>query len=249
MQASLCETAHRRLSAVKTQDLGSGFQGSPLRCLSLPRAFPTQERLMDIAILGSGRIGATLARRFTEEGHDVALANSRGAASLEPLIAELGPRARAAEDIAAAADGAEVVVLALPFFVYPRLPVDALAGKVVIDAMNYSPGRDGDVPELADDSTSSSELLARNLPGARVVKAFNTMVWSQLGGQGRAPGDPERLVIFVAGDDGEAKAIVKALADAIGFDTVDHGGLAAGRSQQPGSSVYGVPFTLAQTAG
>ena len=204
---------------------------------------------MNIAILGSGRIGSTLARRFTEAGHDVTLANSRGAASLEAQIDELGPRAHAAEDIASAAAWADVVVLALPFSLYGRLPVDALAGKVVIDAMNYSPSRDGDVPELADDSTSSSELLARNLPGARVVKAFNTMVWTQLGADGRAPGDPDRLVIFVAGDDGEAKATVKALADAIGFDTVDHGGLAAGRSQQPGSSVYGVPFTLAQTAG
>ncbi|MDP9258643.1 MAG: NAD(P)-binding domain-containing protein [Actinomycetota bacterium] len=203
---------------------------------------------MQIAILGSGTIGATLARRLTEAGHEVTLANSRGAASLEPLVAELGPRAHAAPDIAAAADGAEVAVLALPFFLYDQLPSGALAGKVVIDPMNYYPGRDGELPQLADDSTTSSELLARHLPGARVVKAFNTMVSTKLGADGRPAGDPERLVIFVAGDDGEAKAVVRALADDIGFDTVDHGGLAAGRAQQPGSAVYGVPFTLAQAA-
>jgi predicted dinucleotide-binding enzyme len=203
---------------------------------------------MHIAILGSGKIGATLARLLTEAGHEVTLANSRGAASLEPLVAELGPRAHAADDIAAAADAAEVALLALPFFLYDRLPAGALAGKVVIDAMNYYPRPGGELPQLADDSTTSSELLARQLPGARVVKAFNTMVSTKLGADGRPAGDPERLVIFVAGDDGEAKAVVRTLADDIGFDTVDHGGLAAGRAQQPGSAVYGVPFTLAQAA-
>jgi predicted dinucleotide-binding enzyme len=203
---------------------------------------------MQVAILGSGKIGATLARRLTEAGHDVTLANSRGAASLGPLVAELGPRARAADGIAPAATAADVVVLALPFRVYDRLPAGAFAGTVVIDAMNYFPGSSGELPELADDSTTSSELVARQLPGARVVKAFNTMVSTQLGADGRPAGDPERLVIFVAGDDGEAKAVVRALADDIGFDSVDHGGLAAGRAQQPGSAVFGVPFKLAQTA-
>jgi 8-hydroxy-5-deazaflavin:NADPH oxidoreductase len=203
---------------------------------------------MQIAILGSGKIGATLARRFTEAGHEVTLANSRGAESLEPLLAELGPRAHAAADLAGAAAAGDVVVLALPFLLYDRLPAAALDGKVVIDAMNYFPGRDGELPRLADDSTTSSELLSRNLPGARVVKAFNTMVWTQLGTEGRPAGDSERLVIFLAGDDAGAKEVARTLADEIGFDTVDHGGLAAGRGQQPGSAVFGVPFTLAQSA-
>jgi predicted dinucleotide-binding enzyme len=203
---------------------------------------------MQVAILGSGRIGATLARGFTQAGHEVTLANSRGAASLEPLVAELGPHAHAAADLAAAAAAGEVVVLALPFSLYDRLPANALAGKIVIDAMNFFPGREGDLPQLADDSTTSSELVARHLPGARVVKAFNTLVSTQLGADGRPAGDPERLVIFVAGDDAEAKAVVRTLADDIGFDTVDHGGLAAGRAQQPGSAVFGVPVTLAQGA-
>jgi predicted dinucleotide-binding enzyme len=204
---------------------------------------------MHVAIIGSGKIGATLARRFTETGHDVTLANSRGADSLAQLVAELGPRAHAAAGVAAAARAGEVVVLALPFFLYPELPAEAFAGKVVVDATNYYAGRDGDIPELLDDSTSSSELIAGHLSGARVVKAFNTMVWTQLGADGRPAGDPDRLLHFVAGDDDGAKEIVRALADGIGFDTIDHGGLASGRAQQPGSAVFGVPLTMAQATG
>jgi predicted dinucleotide-binding enzyme len=203
---------------------------------------------MHVAIIGSGKIGATLARRLSETGHEVTLANSRGPESLAPLVAELGPPAHAAADVAAAAAAGAVVVLALPFFLYDQLPAEAFAGKIVVDATNYYPGRDGDIAELQDDSTTSSELIARHLSGARVVKAFNTMVWTQLGADGRPAGDRDRLLHFVAGDDAVAKAIVRELADDIGFDTIDHGGLAAGRAQQPGSAVFGVPLTLAQTS-
>jgi predicted dinucleotide-binding enzyme len=206
-----------------------------------------KERAMQISIIGSGKLGATLARRFTETGHEVTLANTRGAGSLAPLVAELGPHAHAADDAAAAAAAADVIVLAMPFFVYDQLPPAALAGKIVVDATNYYPGRDGDIPSLQDDSTTSSELIAGHLPRARVVKAFNTMVWTQLAADGRPAGDRERLVLFVAGDDSDAKATVMLLADDIGFDTIDHGALAAGRAQQPGSAVYGVPVTAAQS--
>jgi predicted dinucleotide-binding enzyme len=202
---------------------------------------------MHVAIIGSGKIGATLARRLTEAGHQVTLVNSRGADSLAELVAELGPHAHAAPDVASAAAAGEVVVLALPFFLYDQLPPLAFTGKVVVDATNYYPGRDGDIPALQDDSTTSSELIAAHLPGARVVKAFNTMVWTQLGADGRPAGDRDRLLHFVAGDDTGAKATVMALADDIGFDTIDHGGLAAGRAQQPGSAVFGVPLTIARS--
>lgn len=204
---------------------------------------------MRVAILGSGKIGATLARRFTQTGHEVTIANSRGPGSLAPLLAELGPDAHAAVDVADAAASGDVIVLAVPFFLYDQLPAEAFAGKIVVDATNYYAGRDGHVPALEDDSTTSSELIARHLAGARVVKAFNTMVWTQLGGDGRPPGHRERLLLFIAGDDADAKAVVRRLADDIGFDTIDHGGLAAGRAQQPGSAVYGVPLTIAQARG
>ena len=133
-----------------------------------------------------------------------------------------------------------MVVLAVPFFLYDQLPAGAFAGKIVVDATNYVPGRDGAAGRRSSrTSTTSSELIAAHLAGAHVVKAFNTMVWTQLGADGRPAGDRDRLLLFVAGDDADAKATVIALADAIGFDTIDHGGLAAGRAQQPGSAVYG----------
>jgi predicted dinucleotide-binding enzyme len=153
-----------------------------------------------IGIIGSGNIGATLARRFTEAGHDVTLANSRGPVSLEPLVAELGPRAHAAADVSAAAAAGDIVVLAVPFFLYDQLPVEALAGKVVIDAMNYFPDRDGELPGLADDSTTSSELLAGQLPGARRQGVQRHGVdSSRVGRAARRRSGAAR--IFVAGDD------------------------------------------------
>ena len=126
---------------------------------------------MQIAIIGSGKIGATLARRFTQTGHEATLVNWRGAASLAPLVAELGPHAHAADDIASAAAEAELIVLAVPFFLYDQLPAGAVAGTIVVDATNCYPGRDGHVAELDEDRTTSSELIAAHLTGAQAPRA------------------------------------------------------------------------------
>jgi 8-hydroxy-5-deazaflavin:NADPH oxidoreductase len=198
---------------------------------------------MNIGIVGSGNIGATAARLFAEAGHDVAVSNSRGPETLEGLVAAIGPRARAST-VEEAADFGEVVLVAIPFFAYETLPTDLLAGKIVVDAMNYYPGRDG---EMDLDGLGSSELLARHLPDARVVKAFNTMYYETLGAGGRPDAPPaERLVLFVAGDDAEAKAVVSELIEEIGFTPVDVGTLEDGRKQQPGSPIYNVPMNEAQ---
>jgi 8-hydroxy-5-deazaflavin:NADPH oxidoreductase len=198
---------------------------------------------MNIGIVGSGNIGATAARLFAEAGHEVAVSNSRGPETLEGLVAAIGPRARAST-VEEAADFGEVVLVAIPFFAYETLPTDLLAGKIVVDAMNYYPGRDG---EMDLDGLGSSELLARHLPDARVVKAFNTMYYETLGAGGRPDAPPaERLVLFVAGDDAEAKAVVSELIEEIGFTPVDVGTLEDGRKQQPGSPIYNVPMNEAQ---
>lgn len=193
---------------------------------------------MRIGVIGSGNIGATVARLFARAGHEVAIANSRGPESLAGLVEELGARARAATVEDAASYG-DVVLVAIPFGRYRELPAAPLVGTIVIDAMNYYPNRDGHFPELDDDSTTSSELLAAHLPDARVVKTFNSMYWEVLRDRGEPDAAEDRLVLFVAGDDREAKDRVSALIEEIGFAPVDSGTLReGGRRQQPGSPIY-----------
>lgn len=204
---------------------------------------------MKIGIIGSGNIGATAARLWAREGHEVAVSNSRGGAGLEALVAELGEKARAA-DIEEAARFGEVVLVAIPFGRYATLPAEALAGKIVIDAGNYYPQRDGRFAELDRDETTSSELVAAHLKGARVVKAFNTIWFEHLAKQGDTslPVE-ERRAIFVAGDDAEAKEVVARLVEEIGFAAVDTGPLGeGGRRQQVGTTVYNKELTAKEAA-
>ncbi|MBN1206070.1 MAG: NADPH-dependent F420 reductase [Myxococcaceae bacterium] len=191
---------------------------------------------MKIGIIGSGMIGATSARLFVKAGHEVAISNSRGPESLKGLVQELGPRARATSVEEAAAFG-ELVLLAIPLKAYDTLPRAQLSGKIVIDAMNYYPQRDG---QLDFKGGSSSQFVAQQLPGARVVKTFNTMYFKPLGEEGK-PGAPleDRLVLFVAGDDAEARQTVSRLIEQIGFTPIDTGTLATGgKHQQPGTAIY-----------
>jgi predicted dinucleotide-binding enzyme len=199
---------------------------------------------MKIGIIGSGNIGGTLLKLFSRNGDEVAVSNSRGPETLAGLVDEAGGGARAAT-VEEAAEFGEVVVVAVPLHAYRELPADRLAGRIVVDANNYYAGRDGSIAELDADSTTSTELLAAHLPDSRVVKAFNTMNYRPLATEGRpdAPRD-ERLAIFLAGDDEEAKETVGALIDELGFAPVDTGGLAdGGRRQQPGAPVYGSEMT------
>jgi predicted dinucleotide-binding enzyme len=194
---------------------------------------------MKIGIIGSGNIGSTTARLFVDAGHEVAIANSRGPQTMAELVDSLGERARAATPVQAAAFG-EVVVVATPFGRYRDLPADELEGKIVADATNYYPARDGHIPALDADQMASSQLLASRLDGASVVKVFNTMVSSTLASAGRpdAPMD-QRLAVYVAADDENAKRVVSDLVDQMGFAPVDAGSLADSRREQPGGPVYG----------
>jgi predicted dinucleotide-binding enzyme len=191
-----------------------------------------------IGLVGAGLIGGTLARLFAANGHDVEVANSRGPETLADLVAELGGRGRAVTAAEALRFGPAAVV-SIPLGRIDELPTDLADGTIVIDTNNYYPSRDGQIAALDDDSTTSSELLQRLLPNARVVKAFNAINWRNLGERGTPPGDPARLAIPISGDDADAKAAVAALIDQIGFDAVDNGTLADSRRHQPGTPVYG----------
>jgi hypothetical protein len=195
---------------------------------------------MEIGILGSGNIGGTLARLFADAGHHVRIANSRGRESLRTLVASIGTNAEASTP-QEAVEGADLVVIAVPWTRREEVlgetgPYD---GKIVVDAMNaYT--EDFEIEDLGD--RTSSEVTRALVPGALLVKAFNTIYYKRLA-DGKATGEPGRLAIPVASDDPAAKAVVMELIDSIGFDPVDNDGLVTGgRLQQPDSPIYNEPL-------
>jgi len=194
-----------------------------------------------VGLIGSGHIGGTVARLATAAGYDVVLSNSRGPETLADLVADIGPRARAATPPEAAEAG-DLVVVTIPLKAYRSVPVQPLRGKVVMDTNNYYSQRDGHIAELDDGSTTSSELLQRHLPEAYVVKVFNNIYYEFLLSLARPAGAADRSGLLIAGDSESAKAEVTAFLDAIGYDAVDAGPLANGRAYQPDTPPYGTPY-------
>ncbi|MBV2353931.1 NAD(P)-binding domain-containing protein [Streptomyces sp. J2-1] len=194
-----------------------------------------------LGLIGSGMIGGTLARLAVNAGWDVVLSNSRGPETLADLVAELGEHARAATPAEAARAG-DIVVATVPLFALEKLPVAELAGKTVIDTLNYYPERDGSLPVLDNDELTSSELVQRHLSGARVVKAFNSIGAKQLGSLARPAGAPDRSGLPIAGDDPEAKREVTELLDALGYDAVDVAPLAESWRSGPNTPLYCFPY-------
>lgn len=201
------------------------------------RVVPT----MILGLIGSGNIGGTVARLAVGAGHDVVLSNRRGPETLTDLVSELGPQARAATP-AEAAEAGELVLVSVPLKARTQVPVEPLRGKVVMDTNNYYPERDGQIPELDDESTTTSELLQEHLPESRVVKVFNNIYVDHLAMLNRPTGDPERSVLAIAGDDDEAKKTVTTFLDSIGYDALDVGPLSEGWRYQRDTSAYVTPY-------
>jgi predicted dinucleotide-binding enzyme len=191
-----------------------------------------------IGLIGAGHIGSQLARLAVANGYDVVISNSRSPETLAPLIAELGPHARAGVPAEAAAAG-EIVVVTIPLKAIGSVPVKPLEGKVVIDTNNYYPRRDGHIPELDNETTTTSELLQRHLPQSTVVKAFNHIYAAELTTHGQPAGTPNRRALVIAGDDAAAKRAVAELIDRFGFDVVDAGPLREGWRIQRDTPGYG----------
>jgi predicted dinucleotide-binding enzyme len=191
-----------------------------------------------IGLIGAGHIGSQVARLAVAQGYDVVISNSRGPETLGALVSELGPHARAATVVDAAKAG-DIVVVTIPLKNYRSVPVEPLAGKTVIDTNNYYPQRDGHIPALDNESTTTSELLQAHLPTSKVVKAFNHIYAAQLTTDGRPAGTPNRRALVIAGDDTAAKATVTRLLDEFGFDTVDAGPLKEGWRIQRDTPGYG----------
>jgi predicted dinucleotide-binding enzyme len=197
-----------------------------------------EDIMTTIGLIGAGHIGSQVARLAIAHGYRVVISNSRGPETLAELVTELGPDARAASAAEAARAG-DIVVVTVPLKNYRQVPVEPLAGKIVIDTNNYYPQRDGHIPELDNESSTTSELLQAHLPASKVVKAFNHIYAAQLTTDGRPAGTPDRRALVIAGDDRDAKATVSALLDQFGFDAVDAGPLKEGWRIQRDTPGYG----------
>jgi predicted dinucleotide-binding enzyme len=194
-----------------------------------------------LGLIGSGFIGGTLARIAVDAGLDVVLSNSRGPETLSDLVAELGPRARAATAAEAAAAG-DWVVVTIPLKAVGQVPQEPLVGKTVIDTCNYYPERDGHIAELDAKEATDSELLQRHLEQSYVVKAFNNIFFKHLAALPRPAGAADRTALPIAGNDAAARARAAELISLLGFDTVDVGPLSESWRFQPGTPVYGPPY-------
>ena len=194
-----------------------------------------------LAVLGAGHVGPVIVRLAVKAGYRVAIATSGNPDDIA-LITELvipGAQPRWAADAVA---GADTVVLAMPLHRFADVDPWLLAGKLVVDAMNYWPASDGVLS--AFEHGGSSEIVARRLSGSTVVKALNHIGYHELEDRARPAGAPDRRAAGVAGGDPGAAAAIAGLVDQIGYDPVLLDSLRAGRVLQPGGPVFGAVLSL-----
>jgi predicted dinucleotide-binding enzyme len=198
----------------------------------------TLAKLPRIAVLGAGHSGPVIARVAIDAGYQVTIADSGDPADIELITQVLIPGAepRWAADAAAAAD---IVVLAIPLHRFPTFDPSLVAGKIVVDVMNYWPAVDGVVPMFEDRQESSSEIVQRRLADSTVVKTLNHIGYHELDEDRRLAGAPDRRALGVASDDPRALATVADFVDRIGYDVIRLDSLAAGRLLEPGGPVFG----------
>jgi len=189
-----------------------------------------------VGILGAGRVGTAVARQALRAGLDVQIAASGDPADIRLIIEVMAPGAIAVT-AADAVHAADVVVLSLPLRKFDTLDPDALAGKVVVDAMNYWHETDGNIAALAA-ASSSSEMVQELLIGARLVKTLNHIGYHELESDHSPAGTPGRRALAVAGDDAAARAVAMALVERLGYDAVDAGVLADGVVLEPGTEIF-----------
>jgi predicted dinucleotide-binding enzyme len=204
----------------------------------MPRAFPPDASchgkfveasgvghvMTTIGFIGSGHIGSSVARAALAHGYSVVMSNSRGPETLADLVADLGPNSSAGTRVDAASAG-DFVVVTVPLKAALSVPVEPLAGKVVIDTNNYYFERDGHIKEIDDHELTVTGLLQRHLVGAKVAKGFNHIKFSEILSDAMPAGTPGRRALATASDFPEAIELVTKFFDEIGFDTVNLGPL------------------------
>ncbi|MEU1971109.1 NAD(P)-binding domain-containing protein [Microbacterium sp. NPDC019599] len=191
-----------------------------------------------IGILGAGRFGVVVARLAARAGYPVVVAAS-GDSTRVALPSDVLARGARPATAAEAAERAEIVILALPIGKHRAIPVAPLAGKIVIDAMNYWWESDGLLAGFTDPLVSSSEVVREHLPASRLVKALNHMSAKDLEQEARPSGRDGRKAIGIAADDEDARDVVARVVDDFGFDPVIVGRLADGVRLEPGTEPFG----------
>ena len=198
-----------------------------------------------IGIIGSGHVGQSIAKAAIANGYDVVLSNQQGPDSLADIVKELGPHASAATPAEAAETG-DFAVVAIPISTIDQVPVEALAGKVVISTINYFPDRLGHIAEIDNGSTTAPGLLQQHLPKSKVVRAFSMIDAADMSEDGHPEGDPKRRALALSGDDAEAKQLVAGLYNQFGFDALDIGDLDESWRVDAGQKAFVTHQNLAQ---
>lgn len=213
--------------------------------LAAPRTSRAQGTALKIGVIGSGHIGSTVGSLWVKSGHPV-MFSSRHPEELASLVQGLGALAKAGSVEEAIAFG-DVIFIAVPYGAYPQIGKDygsKLSGKVVLDAGNAVARRDGE--DLATEAKQEGigVTSAKYLPGARIVRAFNSMGYKFFASEANRAGD--RMAIPLAGDDKEAVSIASTLVHDAGFDPVVIGPLESARDFSQGAPLYGLQLTATE---
>ena len=191
---------------------------------------------MKVSVIGAGAIGSNLARRLSQAGHDVHIADAQGPERVNTEVTAAGAQP---VELAAATKDRDVVIVAIPFGVQPKLKeliATAPPSTVVVDTSNYYPAMNGHIQAVVDGQVES--LWSQEQLGRPIVKAWNAALAETQRSKGKPAGRPDRIAIPVAGDSAEARATVMRLVDDSGFDAFDAGLLAESWRQQPGTPAY-----------
>ena len=202
-----------------------------------------------IGVYGAGKVGIALARLAVDAGYTAHIASSGTASTTASITRYFAPGAIPADgdDLPRLAD---ILIIAVPLRRFRELPLATMAGHIVIDVMNYWPPIDGTLPEFESTDRPTSTLVRDALPpSARLVKTFNHLGYHQLEELPRPAGAPDRFSFAIAGDDPVAVDAVAEVIEAVGFDPVPAGGLAASRVLEVGSEVFGQPLDQHQMRG
>jgi predicted dinucleotide-binding enzyme len=205
----------------------------------------SRQRLLRIAVLGAGHVGPVIARAAITAGYQVAIAASGDPENIALITQVLVPGAEP-KWAADAVQKSDIVVLAIPLHKFPTFDTSLVAGKIVVDAMNYWPPIHGVQEMFEDRQFGSSEIVAHRLSRSTIVKTLNQIGYHDLEDERRPVGSPDRRALGVAGDDAGAVDAVSEVIERIGYDAVRLDSLRAGRVLEPGGPVFGVSLRQAE---